>query len=128
MDPKTLRYSKSHEWARLEGDICTVGLSQFAVDQLTDIIFIELPKIGRALTAESPFGEIESVKSVNDLYSPVSGEVIEVNSALADDPSAVSQDPYGKGWLVKIKVRPGTTLDHLLTHEQYQQQLASEEH
>ena len=128
MDSKTLRYSKTHEWARLEGDTCVVGLTQFAVDQLTDIIFIELPKVGRALTAENPFGEIESVKSVNDLYSPVSGEVAEANSALADDPSLVSRDPYGKGWLIKVKVKPGTTLDHLMTHEQYQQQLASEEH
>ena len=128
MDPKQLRYAKTHEWARLEGDTCVVGLTQFAVDQLTDIIYIELPDVGDAVSAESGFGEIESVKSVNDLYSPVDGEVSEVNTQLDNDPSLVSNDPYGKGWLMKVKVDAGTTLDHLLTHEQYQQQLASEEH
>lgn len=128
MDPKTLRYSKSHEWARLEGDTCVVGLSQFAVDQLTDIIYIELPDVGDAVSAEGSFGEIESVKSVNDLYSPVNGEVAAVNKELENDPSLVSRDPYGKGWLIKVKVTAGGGLDHLMTHEQYQQQLASEEH
>ena len=128
MDPKQLRYARTHEWARLEGDVCVVGLTQFAVDQLTDIIYIELPDVGDPVTAEGSFGEIESVKSVNDLYSPVSGEVVDVNKQLEDDPSLVSKDPYGKGWLAKIKVEPGGTLDHLLTHELYQQQLASEQH
>ena len=128
MDPKQLRFARTHEWARLEGDVCIVGLTQFAVDQLTDIIYIELPDVEDAVTAEGSFGEIESVKSVNDLYAPVSGDVIAVNEKLETDPSLMSKDPYGKGWLVKIKVTPGSTLDHLLTHEQYQQQLASEEH
>src|SRR5205823_11910807 len=95
MDPKQLRYAKTHEWARLEGDVCVVGLTQFAVDQLTDIIYIELPDVGDPVSAESSFGEVESVKSVNDLYSPVSGDVVEVNTALEDDPSLVSKDPYG---------------------------------
>jgi len=128
MDPKTLRYSKTHEWARLEGDTCVVGLSQFAVDQLTDIIYIELPDVGDAVSAEGSFGEIESVKAVNDLYSPVHGEVAAINGELENDPALVSRDPYGKGWLIKVKVAAGANLDHLLTHEQYQQQLASEEH
>ena len=110
MDPKQLRYARTHEWARLEGDVCVVGLTQFAVDQLTDIIYIELPDVGDPVTAEGSFGEIESVKSVNDLYSPVSGEVVDVNKQLEDDPSLVSKDPYGKGWLAKIKVEPGGTL------------------
>ena len=128
MDPKQLRYARTHEWARLEGDVCVVGLTQFAVDQLTDIIYIELPDVGDPVTAEGSFGEIESVKSVNDLYSPVTGEVIEINKALESDPSLVSQDCYGKGWLMKVKVPAGAKLDHLMTHEQYQEQIKSEGH
>lgn len=128
MEPKDLRYAKTHEWARLEGDACTVGLTKFAVDQLTDVIYIELPDVGEPTNAGDGFGEIESVKSVNDLYAPVSGEVIAVNDKLETDPSLVSKDPYGQGWLVKIKLEPGAKLDHLLTAEQYQQQIAAEGH
>ncbi|HVS40217.1 MAG TPA: glycine cleavage system protein GcvH [Gemmataceae bacterium] len=128
MDPKKLRYSKTHEWASLEGDVCTVGLTKFAVDQLTDVIYIELPDVGEPTTVGDSFGEIESVKSVNDLYSPVDGEVMAVNGQLEDDPSLVSKDPYGAGWLVKIKLDDGASLDHLLTEDQYQQQIAVEGH
>jgi glycine cleavage system H protein len=128
MDPQTLRYSPTHEWAYLEGDVCLVGLTRFAVDQLTDVIYIDLPPVGKAVEAGGGFGEIESVKAVSELYSPVRGEVVEVNQKLQNDPTLVSQDPYGKGWLVKIRVAKGTTLDHLMTPEQYQQQVASEEH
>jgi glycine cleavage system H protein len=128
MDPKTLRFARTHEWAHLDGTTCTVGLSQFAVDQLTDIIYIDLPEAGKTVAVETSFGEIESVKSVNDLYSPVNGEVVEINPKLEADPSLVSQDCYGKGWLVKISVAPGTTLNHLQTLEQYQAQIASEGH
>src|SRR5262249_46301345 len=104
MDPQKLRYAKTHEWARLEGDACTAGLTQFAVEQLTDVIYIELPDVGEPTVAGDSFGEIESVKSVNDLYAPVGGEVIAVNEKLEADPTLVSKDPYGEGWLVKIKV------------------------
>ncbi len=128
MDPKTLRYAKTHEWASLENGICTVGLTKFAVDQLTDVIYIELPDLDDAVSLGSSFGEIESVKAVSDLYSPVNGDVVEVNGVLQNDPTLVSQDPYGKGWLIKVKVARGTTLDHLLTLDQYQQQIASEDH
>lgn len=128
MDPKTLRYAKSHEWSHLEGDICTVGITQFAVDQLTDVVYIELPDVGDHTFKGDSFGEIESVKAVSDLYAPVDGEVIEVNDKLADDPSRVAKDPYGKGWMVKIKVEPGATLDHLMTLDKYQKQIASEGH
>ncbi len=128
MDPKTLRYAKSHEWAALQGDVCTVGITKFAVDQLTDVVYIELPEVGDHVFSGESFGEIESVKAVSDLYSPVNGEVVEVNEKLLDDPTAVTADPFGKGWMVKIKVEPGTTLDHLLTIDQYNQQIASEEH
>ncbi len=128
MDPQTLRYAKTHEWAHLEGNICTVGLTQYAVEQLTDIIYIEMPEVGDPVAPGDSFGEIESVKSVNDLYSPVSGDVTQVNEKLETDPTIISQDPYGKGWIVKIKVEKGTTLDHLMTLEEYKKQIATEEH
>ena len=128
MDPKTLRYAKTHEWARLQGDVCTVGITQFAVEQLTDVVYIELPDVGDHTFAGESFGEIESVKSVNDLYAPVNGEVIAINEQLLEDPTRISQDPYGNGWMIQIKVEPGSTIDHLLTYEQYQKQIASEGH
>jgi glycine cleavage system H protein len=125
MDPKNLRYAASHEWASLEGDICTIGITKFAVEQLTDVVYIELPDVGDHVFVGSSFGEIESVKAVSDLYSPVDGEVVAVNDKLATDPSAVSEDPYGKGWMVRVKVEPGTTLDHLMTLDRYEKQIAS---
>ena len=128
MDPKSLRYAKTHEWAVLEGDLCTVGITQFAVEQLTDVVYIELPDVGDHVFKGESFGEIESVKAVSDLYSPVDGEVVAVNEKLMNDPTPITTDPYGKGWLVKVKVEPKTTLNHLLTLEQYEKQIASEEH
>src|SRR3984957_12050774 len=128
MDPKTLRYATTHKWASLEGDTCTVGISKFAVEQLTDVVYIELPDPGDHVFKGESFGEIESVKAVSELYSPVNGEVIAVNDKLENDPSIVSSDPYGKGWMVKIKVEPGQTLDHLLTLEKYDKQIATEGH
>src|SRR5438552_9039192 len=113
MDPKSLRYAKTHEWASLEGGVCTVGITQFAVEQLTDIVYIDLPEVGDHTFAGESFGEIESVKAVSDLYSPVDGEVIAINEKLLDDPTKVTSDPYGKGWMIKIKVEPGSKLDHL---------------
>jgi glycine cleavage system H protein len=128
MDPKKLRYAKTHEWAYLEGDTCTVGITKFAVEQLTDVVYIELPDPGDHVFAGDSFGEIESVKAVSDLYAPVSGEVTAVNEGLMNDPTPVSSDPFGKGWMIKIKVEPGTKLDGLLTVEQYEKQIASEDH
>jgi glycine cleavage system H protein len=130
MVPKDLRYARTHEWARLEGDLCTIGITQFAVEQLTDVVAVELPRVGKPVTAseDKGFGVIESVKAVSDLYAPVGGEVAAVNKAVADDPALVGADPYGKGWLIKIKVAPGTKLDHLLTPEQYEEQIASQGH
>ena len=128
MDPKHLRFAPSHEWASLDGDTCTVGITKFAVEQLTDVVYIELPDVGDHTFAGEGFGEIESVKAVSDLYAPVDGEVIAVNEKLLNDPTAVSTDPYGAGWMAKIKVEPKTTLDHLLTLEQYEKQIASEGH
>jgi len=128
MDPKNLRYAKSHEWALLEGDVCTVGITKFAVEQLTDIVYIELPEPGDHVFIGDSFGEIESVKAVSDLYSPVNGEVTSVNEKLLEDPARITGDPYGKGWMAKVKVEPGTTLDHLMSLDQYEKQIASEEH
>jgi glycine cleavage system H protein len=128
MDPKSLRYAPSHEWAILEGDTCTLGITKFAVDQLTDVVYIELPDVGDHVFKGASFGEIESVKAVSELYSPVDGEVTAINDKLENDPSIVSTDPYGKGWMVKIKVEPGSTLDHLLTLDKYEKQIASEGH
>ena len=128
MDPKTLRYAATHEWAHLEGDTCTLGITKFAVDQLTDVIYIELPDVGDHVFVGDSFGEIESVKAVSDLYSPVDGEVVAVNEKLVNDPTVVAGDPYGEGWMIRIKVDPGTSLDQLMTLEQYQKQIAAEEH
>jgi glycine cleavage system H protein len=130
MVPKDLRYAKTHEWARVEGGICTVGITAFAVEQLTDVVAVELPRVGKAVVAsdEKGFGVIESVKAVSDLYAPVGGEIVEVNKVVADDPALVAADPYGKGWLVKIKMAPGASLDHLLTAAKYEEQIASQGH
>jgi glycine cleavage system H protein len=128
MEPKNLRYAATHEWSSLEGNTVTLGITKFAVEQLTDVVYIELPDPGDNVFAGESFGEIESVKAVSDLYSPVDGEVIAVNEKLLDDPTLVTQDPYGKGWMIKIKCEPGQNLDKLMTLEAYQKQIASEGH
>ena len=136
MNPPDLRYAPTHEWAKPDGDVVTVGITRFAVEQLTEPTFLELPKVGQELAAGKPFGIIESVKSTSDVYAPVAGVVVERNEALVDDPaskrkgdlSLVNDDPFGKGWLVKIKLAPGATLGHLLTAKQYDEQIASEGH
>lgn len=127
MDPASLRYTETHEWVALEGNIATVGITKFAVEQLTDLVYVELPELGRQLQAKEVFGEIESVKAVSDLYSPVAGEVAQVNEVVKADATAIAADPYGEGWMIRVRVRDGTTLDHLLTLEQYDQQIAEEQ-
>jgi glycine cleavage system H protein len=128
MDPKNLRYAPTHEWSGLEKGLVVVGITQFAVDQLTDIVYIDLPDVGDHTFAGDSFGEIESVKAVSDLYAPVNGEIVEINKKLLDDPKLIAQDPYGKGWLIKIKPEEGATLEHLLTMAQYEKQIAEEGH
>ena len=128
MDPKKLRYAPTHEWASLEGNMCTLGITKFAVEQLTDIVYIELPDPGDHVFAGDSFGEIESVKAVSDLYSPVNGEVVAVNEPIINEPGIIADDPYDKGWMIKIKVEPGSTLDKLLTLDQYEKQIATEGH
>lgn len=128
MDPLKLRYTKTHEWAAIEGNICTVGLTKFAVDLLTDVIYIDMPDVGDPALKGDSFGEIESVKAVSDIYAPVDGEIVEVNDKLVQDPAAISKDPFGKGWLVKIKMSGKPNLDHLMNHAAYEKQIASESH
>jgi len=127
MDQSKLRYLETHEWADIQGGVCTVGITQYAVDQLTDVTHLQLPTVGTAVTAGKPFGEIESVKAVFDLNAPVSGTIAEVNDAVRKDPAIINADPYDKGWMIKIKMSDGK-LDHLLTLERYQKQIASEGH
>jgi glycine cleavage system H protein len=101
--PTDRKYAATHEWHKVEGEVVTIGITQFAVDELTDITYVDLPAVGKQLTATKTFGEIESVKATSELYSAVSGEVVEVNGALKEDPSLVNSDPFGKGWMIKVK-------------------------
>ena len=128
MDIRSLRYATSHEWVDLQGDIATIGISRFAVDQLTDLIMIELPKVGAKLTEGKGFGEVESVKAVSDLYAPVTGEVVEVNNAVKDNVQLLAEDPYEKGWLIKVKVDPASLSSELLDHNAYTKKVAEDAH
>jgi glycine cleavage system H protein len=124
MDLNSLRYSQSDEWARLDGDVVTVGVTAFAVEQLTDVTYLELPAVGKKLDKGQEFGVIESVKATSPLYAPVAGTVLEVNTAAVKDTNIVTADPFGAGWLVKFKVAPGTALDHMLSKAQYDSKVA----
>ncbi|MDI9640884.1 glycine cleavage system protein GcvH [Kamptonema cortianum] len=117
--PTDLKYTKSHEWIRLEGDLATVGITDHAQSELGDIVFVDLPNAGRALTAGDSFGTVESVKTVSDLYSPIDGEVVEVNSLLGAQSELVNSDPYGDGWLVKVRLSDAGQMDSLLSPEAY---------
>lgn len=128
MDPNTLKYAKSHEWLHLDGEMATVGISDFAVKQLTDLVYIELPAVGATYSAGDTFGEVESVKAVSDLYAPVGGEVVEVNTALEDDLGALSDDPFGKGWLVKFRLSDPSEVNALMDKPAYDAHCASEDH
>jgi glycine cleavage system H protein len=128
MDLSALRYAKSHEWAKKDGDTVTVGITRFAVDQLTDVTYLELPKVGKSFKAGDEFGVIESVKSTSPLYAPVAGEVVAANDAVERDTAVINADPYDAGWLIKLKLAPGAALDHLLTKDQYEAQIAAEGH
>ena len=118
--PENLRYTREHEWAKVENDAAVIGITDYAQNELGDIVFVELPKIGDKVESMKPCGSIEAVKSVSDIYAPVSGEVIEVNQELESSPQLINQDPYGKGWIVKIKMSNPQELDQLLSAEDYQ--------
>jgi glycine cleavage system H protein len=117
--PTDLRYTRDHEWVRVDGDEATVGITQYAADQLGDIVFVELPDAGRALEGAKAFGVVESVKAVSDLFAPVAGEVVATNDALAGGPELVNSDPYGDGWMVKLRITDPTELDDLLDADAY---------
>jgi glycine cleavage system H protein len=125
--PDDLKYLDSHEYVRLDGEIATIGLSAFAIDQLGDIVHLELPEVGDALEKEESFGSIESVKAVEDLYPPVAGTVIERNEELLEDPENIGDDPYGEGWLVKVRIDSNEDLEGLLSASEYRAQLEGDE-
>ena len=122
--PTGLHYHPEHDWARVEGDIAVLGITAFAQDQLGEVVFFDPPAIGATVTKDSPYAEIESVKAVSDVVAPVSGEIIEVNAALADNPEKVNEDPYGEGWLVKVRLTDPSQVDALLDAAGYDDLLA----
>lgn len=124
--PEDNRYAKSHEYVHLEGDVATVGITDYAQKELGDVVFVELPQVGSQLDAADELGSIESVKAVSELFSPVSGEVIEVNEALADNPALVNTDPWGDGWMIRIRVSDPTEVDELMTAEEYDEYIEKE--
>lgn len=117
--PSNLKYSNDHEWVRVEGDIAYIGITDYAQSQLGDIVFVDVTTTGETLSQNDVFGTIEAVKTVSDAFTPVSGEVIEFNEALNDAPETVNKDPYGKGWMIKVKMSDPAELDTLLTDEGY---------
>ena len=123
--PSDLKYAKSHEWVRVSGDSAVVGITDHAQHELTDIVFVELPEVGRKLKAGEACAVVESVKTASDIYSPLSGEIIEVNKAVVDNPALVNSEPHGGGWFFKIKLSNAAELAGLLTPEQYSAQIQS---
>ena len=119
MVPTDLRYTKDHEWVRVDGDEAVVGITDYATNQLGDIVFVELPDVGRTLSQSATFGVVESVKAVSDLFSPVSGEVTSGNDALAATPELVNSDPFGEGWMIRLKLADPTEVDELLDAAAY---------
>lgn len=124
MYPDELRYAASHEWIR-QGDPATIGITHFAQDELGDLVYVELPAVGRTLKAGESFGSVESVKTVSDVYAPAGGDVAEVNTALADRPELINSDPYGEGWLIKLRLSDPSELAGLMDAAAYQQSIAA---
>ena len=120
MGEKDRLFTETHEWISVEGDVATLGLTDYAQGELGDIVFVELPEAGRSLAAGDVLTTVESVKSVSELYAPVEGEIVEGNAALEDDPSIINSDPYGAGWIAKLKLAPGTDVSQFMTAEQYE--------
>lgn len=124
--PEDNRYAKSHEYVHLEGETGTIGITEYAQKELGDVVFVELPSVGTELEAGDELGSIESVKAVSELFSPVSGTVTEINEALAENPALINTDPWGDGWMVRLKVNDATELDELMTAEEYDEYLEKE--
>jgi glycine cleavage system H protein len=125
MNPPDLKYSKEHEWARVDGNTVTVGITQFAAEQLGDVVYVDLPAAGTEVKQFARFGEIESVKTVSDLFSPVGGQIIEVNDDVKDNPEKVNEDTYGEGWLLKIELSDASQLDSLMDANAYESHISN---
>ncbi len=123
--PANLKYTKEHEWVKVDGDIATIGVTEYAQGELGDIVFVELPNVGSAVTQMGRFGTVEAVKAVSDLFSPLSGTVVEINAALDTDPMVINRDPYGEGWMIKVKVSSAAELSGLLAPDGYKQLLSA---
>lgn len=124
--PENLKYTREHEWARIRGKIATVGITDYAQDQLGDVVYVELPDVADEVAKDEQFGTIESVKTVSDLFSPLSGEVIKVNEQLEDRPELVNEDPYGDGWMIQIQISDPDEIDELMSAEEYEAYLEEE--
>ncbi len=124
--PPGLKYSKEHEWVAAEESVATIGITDHAQDQLGEIVYLELPSVGEKISKDDPFGVVESVKAVSVIYAPVSGTVVEVNEGLPESPEVINEDPYGEGWLVKVRVSDLSELDDLMDSEEYQEMVAKE--
>jgi glycine cleavage system H protein len=127
MYPKEYLYSREHEWVRVEDDLCVVGITEYAQQELGEVVFVELPEIGQVFDANDELGTIESVKAVAEVYTPVAGEIIEVNDAVVDDPELLNEDPHAEGWLVKLRFSSAADLKSLLNAEQYEEYVQSGE-
>jgi glycine cleavage system H protein len=127
MYPSDYLYSREHEWVRIDDDVCTLGVTEFAQHELGEVVFVELPEAGQVFNANDELGTIESVKAVAEVYSPVAGEIVEVNHAVVDDPEMLNDDPHGEGWLVKIRFSSADDLKALMTAEQYEEYMKSGE-
>ena len=126
--PEDSRYAKSHEYVHAEGDVATIGITDYAQKELGDVVFVELPQVGSQLEAANELGSIESVKAVSELFAPVSGEVVEVNERLKDNPELVNTDPYGDGWMVRVKMSDASEVDELMNAEEYEEYIETESH
>ena len=123
--PSDLKYTKDHEWVKIEGDVATVGVTDFAQGELGDIVYVEVETVDETMEAEEVFGTVEAVKTVSDLFMPVSGEIIEFNDSLEDEPEKVNSDPYGEGWMIKVKLSDASEVEGLLSAEEYKEVIGS---
>jgi glycine cleavage system H protein len=119
LNPDNCRYTREHEWVRMEGDVAVVGITEFAQQQLGDVVYVDLPEVGAEVRQHQPFGSIDSVKTASDLFSPLTGEVVETNEAASDSPELVNSDPYGEGWMLKVRPADASELDSLMTAAEY---------
>ena len=127
MNPEDLRYTQSHEWVRIDGDVGTIGITDYAQKELGDIVYLELPEVGHVFNAGEEFGTVESVKAVSELFTPVSGEIVEINKGAVTEPGIVNDDPFGDGWMIKLKLSTDEEVQKLLSAEQYEEYVKQEE-